>query len=292
VPEPSPLAPQGTPAVPAGSSSAPVDLSATGEADAISFGDATPAAQPAIDTRAAAAALAEATAESASTEREPHAAARARETQGATRPVAFHLPVESSPEAPVADRRVPAASFAAFFQESAAVAAPREGALSFEFSGHAGDSPVLAAQVKSSSAAFATALANTPAFDALPSETTAQIVQAMRLQWARGGGEAHIKLEPHHFGDLKVSIKVEQGQVTARLEADVPVVREWLQSNQALLRTSLAEQNLTLDRLEVAEPRDPRDSDERQQQNKEERPKPQSSRRRRSETRDVFEVVA
>ena len=138
---------------------------------------------------------------------------------------------------------------------------------------------------------YLAALANTPAFDALPAETTAQIVQAMRLQLTRGGGEAHIKLEPHHFGDLKVSIKVEQGQVTARLEAEVPVVREWLQSNQALLRTSLAEQNLTLDRLEVAEPREPRDSEERQQ-HKEERPKPQSSRRRRSETRDVFEVVA
>ena len=291
MPGPGPVVPgpQASPAAAPQSLAPSAEASAPAEGEAAQTGAPVPAREPAIDGRASD--LSVDTADVVDIQGEARASARTPQASATPSAPAFHLSVESEPEAPAAERRVPAASLSAFFQESAAVAAPREGALSFEFSGRGGESPVLAAQVKTSSAAFATALANTPAFDALPAETTAQIVQAMRLQLTRGGGEAHIKLEPHHFGDLKVSIKVEQGQVTARLEAEVPVVREWLQSNQALLRTSLAEQNLTLDRLEVAEPREPRDSEERQQ-HKEERPKPQSSRRRRSETRDVFEVVA
>lgn len=297
MPEPAPLMPKGTASAsgaavtPAASFISATDPTAAVDGEATATGDPNAAHQSNFGVRAATLAAAEAAAEAVNIQGETRASTGPLQAPATPSAPAFHLSVESEPEAPAAERRVPAASLAAFFQESAAVAAPREGALSFEFSGRGGESPVLAAQVKTSSAAFATALANTPAFDALPAETTAQIVQAMRLQMTRGGGEAHIKLEPHHFGDLKVSIKVEQGQVTARLEAEVPVVREWLQSNQALLRTSLAEQNLMLDRLEVAEPRDTRDSEERQQ-HKEERPKPQSSRRRRSETRDVFEVVA
>ena len=79
-----------------------------------------------------------------------------------------------------------------------------------------------------------------------------QIVQAIRLQWSRGVGEAHIRLDPEQFGDLTVSLRVERGQVVARLQADAPAVREWLQTNQHALHDGLAEHDLTLDRLEVA----------------------------------------
>src|SRR5690606_33654394 len=88
----------------------------------------------------------------------------------------------------------------------------------------------------------------------LPAETTAEIVQAIRMQFGRDGSEAHIKLDPRQFGDMAVRIRVERGQVVASVEADAPVVREWLQSNQHLLRQSLAGQQLTLDRLDVSEP--------------------------------------
>jgi hypothetical protein len=81
-----------------------------------------------------------------------------------------------------------------------------------------------------------------------------QIVQSIRLVWARGVGEAQIRLEPERFGDLSVSIRVEQGQVIARLQSDAPAVREWLQGNQAALRLGLADHQLTLDRLEVVAP--------------------------------------
>jgi flagellar hook-length control protein FliK len=88
----------------------------------------------------------------------------------------------------------------------------------------------------------------------LPEETATQIVQAIRLQVTQSGGEATIRLEPKHFGELSITVRVEQGQVNARLQAESPVVREYLQSHQNLLRDSLADQQLTLGKFEVAEP--------------------------------------
>jgi len=136
---------------------------------------------------------------------------------------------------------------------------------------------------------FSTSLAS--ASDAtLPGETVNQIVQAIRLQWANGTSEARITLQPDQFGDVTVSVRVERGQVVARVEADAPVVREWLQSNQASLRSGLAEHHLSLDRLEVSEPRDSRDPERKgQRQTPEEQPQ---RRPRRTPLDDSFEVVA
>jgi hypothetical protein len=88
----------------------------------------------------------------------------------------------------------------------------------------------------------------------LPEETANQIVQAIRLQITRHGGEATIRLEPKHFGELSITVRVDQGQVSARLQAESPVVREYLQTHQNLLRDSLADQQLTLGKFDVAEP--------------------------------------
>jgi flagellar hook-length control protein FliK len=68
-----------------------------------------------------------------------------------------------------------------------------------------------------------------------------QIIQAIKLSWSRSGGEAHIRLDPRQFGDLSVSIRLDGGQVVARLQADAPAVREWLQTNQRTLQDGLAE---------------------------------------------------
>ena len=164
---------------------------------------------------------------------------------------------------------------------------------SFGFSG-SHNAPHAFAGLKLASASFAAALANTPIEDTLPAETSAQIVQSLKLQWAKGGGEADIRLDPEHFGELRISLKVEARQVTARLEAEAPVVREWLQSNQAALRHSLADQNLTLERLEIVEPprRDSRDADSREQRRDRESSSKRQSRRRREQGGELFEVVA
>ena len=132
------------------------------------------------------------------------------------------------------------------------------------------------------------------AFMDQPNEDTAtQIVHAIKLQWSRGIGEAHIRLEPQQFGGLTVSLKVEDGEVIARLQSDTPVIREWLQSNQAALRQSLADQHLTLGRLEVTEPSDETRHDDRRERPAEERPsRPAPRRSRRDGAGETFEIVA
>jgi len=127
----------------------------------------------------------------------------------------------------------------------------------------------------------------------LPSAgTTDQIIQAIRLQWTKGGGEAHIRLEPRQFGDLTVSVSVNQGQVVARLQADTPIAREWLQANHQVLRQGLADQQLTLARLEVSEP----SAETRHGAPRDGQPSQQDGRRpRRPRTPDVgetFDIVA
>jgi flagellar hook-length control protein FliK len=163
----------------------------------------------------------------------------------------------------------------------------------FAFSGHATPRLSAATMVAPPVPTFATLLNAAHAPDAVPAGTTTQIVQAIRMQLLRDGGEAHIRLDPRQFGDMTVRIKVDQGQVTARVEADTPVVREWLQSNQHVLRQSLAGQQLTLDRLEVHEPpassQGRRDDSPGRDEAREDR---RQQRRRRPETGALFEVVA
>jgi flagellar hook-length control protein FliK len=107
-----------------------------------------------------------------------------------------------------------------------------------------------------------------------------QIVDSIRLQWTRGGGEAQVTLEPKYLGPLTVNVRIDRDVVSATVIAETPAVREWLRANEALLRQGLSEQGLRLDRLEIAEPaaetphRDqdshgrPRDRDEQPRQPK------------------------
>jgi hypothetical protein len=99
------------------------------------------------------------------------------------------------------------------------------------------------------------------------SDTADRIVQSIRLQWTRGGGEARITLEPSHLGELTVSLKVEQGVVAVRLMAETAVVREWLQTHQQTLRQGLAEHQLTLDKLEISGPANTEQSGDRDDRN-------------------------
>jgi flagellar hook-length control protein FliK len=129
----------------------------------------------------------------------------------------------------------------------------------------------------------------------LPSGTVSQIVQSMRLQWSRGAGEARIRLDPAQYGDMTVSLRVEAGQVVAKVQADTALVRDWLHSNQGWLRQSLADQGLTLGRLEVAasaaeEPDEHSRRDQAASSREQQQPPP--PRQRRSASAGIFEVVA
>ena len=119
-----------------------------------------------------------------------------------------------------------------------------------------------------------------------------QIVDSIRLQWARGGGEAQVTLEPKYLGPLTVNVRIDRDVVSATVIAETPAVREWLRANEALLRQGLSEQGLRLDKLEIAEPaaETPRDDQEsRDRSRRDEQPRQP---KRHDAEGAVFDVVA
>ena len=111
-----------------------------------------------------------------------------------------------------------------------------DGAPGFNLGAHA--APRLAPPAP---AAPVTSFASFVPADALPSDTSGQIVQAIRLQILRNGGEAHIRLDPRQFGDVTVRVSVEQGQVTARVEASAARSRssDWTRSSRNVMNSVL-----------------------------------------------------
>lgn len=142
-----------------------------------------------------------------------------------------------------------------------------------------GLSPTLAA-----TASAATSAPLTKADDVLP-----QIVQAMRLQMRQGIGEARVYLKPEHLGAVTISLRLEHGSVSATIHAEAPVVRQWIESHESVLRQSLTEHGLQLQRLVVhgdgASPNQEREASE-------ERLRRQRRHRASLENAPTFEVVA
>jgi len=127
----------------------------------------------------------------------------------------------------------------------------------------------------------------------LPDDLPRQIVQAIRMQWTDGAGEAHVKLQPQYLGEVSVAIRVEHGDVTATLQASAPEVRQWMESHEAVLRQGLAEHGLRLERLVIVDERPASPAHDDEQQEPSERRKDEQPRRRPqpdSET-TTFEVV-
>ncbi|HET9369345.1 MAG TPA: flagellar hook-length control protein FliK [Vicinamibacterales bacterium] len=144
-------------------------------------------------------------------------------------------------------------------------------------------------------AAAAPPFATAAAFSDEPhaaASSTVSIVQAIRLQWSQGAGEARIQLEPEQFGSLAVTLRVVHGQVVARIESDTPAVREWLKTHQDVLHDALADRELSLEQLEIAEPEESAFSDEQRSQDDAPPEQPWHPRRwRRPDTGVQFEVV-
>ncbi len=134
-----------------------------------------------------------------------------------------------------------------------------------------------------------------PELDAATGEAVhTQIVKSLRMQWTGGIGEARVTLRPEYLGEVTATIKVEQGVVTATLQADTPEVRRWMESHTATLRDALVDHGLKLDRLTVGEPDRQAAQGDRQgkprQQPREQAPRPRA-RREASETDVPFEVT-
>jgi hypothetical protein len=145
-------------------------------------------------------------------------------------------------------------------------------------------------------AAIGEGLAPLPLRTADAAELGPQIVQAIKLQWQGGIGEARIRLQPEYLGEMTIAIRVDRGVVTASLESDTSAVRQWLQGHESVLRQGLADQGLHLDRLLVSgqSPRVDWENGAKHQQQEHEEPshdRQQSPRRHRPDEQ-TFEVVA
>ena len=71
------------------------------------------------------------------------------------------------------------------------------------------------------------------------------MVRTVRL-FAAGGGahEARLTLEPEHLGPVALTVRVEQGSVTAHFRAETPAAQRWIETHQQELRAGLREQGL------------------------------------------------
>jgi flagellar hook-length control protein FliK len=114
-----------------------------------------------------------------------------------------------------------------------------------------------------------------------------QIVQSIRLHAVQGTTEARVQLKPEHLGVLNITLKVEQNQVTATIQADVAAVRSWIESHEASLRQALSEQGLHLAKLVVHEDGQQASKDEHDG----ERPRRQPRRRSWRDEEATFEVL-
>jgi len=112
-------------------------------------------------------------------------------------------------------------------------------------------------------------------------------VQSMRMQFRDGIGEAVLKLKPEHLGSVSISLRVENGGLKANVQADMPAVRQWLESQQDTLRSALSEHGLRLDRFDVEPDAQRQPADDQGQR--------EQSRKRQAQKREVeqpvFEVV-
>jgi flagellar hook-length control protein FliK len=125
-------------------------------------------------------------------------------------------------------------------------------------------------------------------------DVIAQLVQSMRVQFRDGIGEAVVKLKPEHLGSVQISLRIENGAIKATVQAEAPAVRQWLESQQDTLRTSLADQGLRLERF-VVEPEGERrtapDDTAREDAREQKERRRQQQRRMSERDEPIFEVT-
>jgi len=112
------------------------------------------------------------------------------------------------------------------------------------------------------------------------------MVRTVRLfTGADGAGEARLQLEPDHLGPVALTVRVDQGAVSAHFRAETPAAQRWIETHQQELRAGLREQGLEV--KEVVVTTDPDGRRERQAD-----PQPRRPRARRTDgDTPRFEVV-
>ena len=70
-------------------------------------------------------------------------------------------------------------------------------------------------------------------------------------------GRVRVRLSPPELGSLRIEMAIQNGVMTARLEAETPAARNLLLDNLPALRERLAQQDIRVERFEVDVRRDP-----------------------------------
>jgi flagellar hook-length control protein FliK len=83
-------------------------------------------------------------------------------------------------------------------------------------------------------------------------EIVPQLVRAMHAQFRAGVGEARIRLNPEHLGEVRVAITIDGDRVSALLQVERPEVQRAIESQSDSLRSGLAAQGFTLEHLSVS----------------------------------------
>jgi flagellar hook-length control protein FliK len=73
-------------------------------------------------------------------------------------------------------------------------------------------------------------------------------------------GRVQVRLAPPELGSLRIELAVQNGVMTAKLEAETPAARNALLDNLPALRERLAEQNIRVEKFDVEVRRDPQSS--------------------------------
>lgn len=122
---------------------------------------------------------------------------------------------------------------------------------------------------------------------AQPADVLNQLLQAFRVQIRDGGGDAVLRLNPKELGEVSISLRVENGAVSATITTEVDSVGDWIENQESVLRDGLEDVGLRLERFVV-------ERDGRQQQQQEQRDpsaRAQAARRRREAASSTFEIT-
>ena len=99
----------------------------------------------------------------------------------------------------------------------------------------------------------------------LMSQTLNQIVQKAVFSFNNGQHEVQIDLKPDFLGHIRMQIITESQQVAVRIVAELPFVKDMLESNLNQLKAELQAQGLKVDELEVSVAHDSRADDDQHQ---------------------------
>lgn len=79
-----------------------------------------------------------------------------------------------------------------------------------------------------------------------------QIVDSAKLRFKSGRGEMRIQLKPESLGHVRLDISTDQHQVMVKVVAELPAVKELLESHLPHLRAELQGQGLQIDKFDVS----------------------------------------